>query len=73
MSNATDDCKPGMAGIEEISMRMTEETPLVGFHGRVDSYGLRSLGVIMLDTMSPSCFHSLISSDFSMVQGSSET
>ena len=62
-----------MAGIEEITMRMTEETPLVGFHGRVDSYGLRSIGLIMLDTMSPNCLHSSVSSDFSMVHGGSAT
>ena len=32
----TSNCKPGFEGIEEFSLSMTKELPLVGFHGRID-------------------------------------
>jgi len=32
----TSNCKPGFEGIEEFSLSMTKELPLVGFHGRIN-------------------------------------
>ena len=52
------ECKPGMEDVNEFSVAMAEELPLVGFHGRVDDYGIVSLGLIMLDTFSEECQYS---------------
>ena len=41
--------------IEEFSLAMSEVAPLVGFHGKVDAYGLTGLGLIMVDTITPAC------------------
>ena len=69
LSNATDKCKPKLSGIESISMTVPQEVPLVGFHGRVNEFGLVSLGLIMLDTISSKCLHSSSSFDMSLIQG----
>lgn len=50
-------------------IRLPEETPLVGFHGMADSYGIVSLGLILLDTLDPVCHQPLDNSDMSLYQG----
>ena len=39
----------------ETIIDLPEETPLVGFHGKVDSFGITSLGLILVDTLDPVC------------------
>ena len=53
------DCDPEQPGIEETTLQLPKETPLVGFHGMVDSFGIVSLGLILLDTLDPVCQHPL--------------
>ena len=53
LSSATMDCMPELMGIEETMIRLTPETPLVGFHGMATEKGLTSLGLILLDTLDP--------------------
>lgn len=36
---------------------MPKETPLVGFHGMVDEFGINQLGLILVDTLDPVCQH----------------
>lgn len=50
-------------------LRLPEETPLVGFHGMVDSHGIVSLGLILLDTLDSACHKAMDISDMSMYQG----
>lgn len=49
------DCSKGDALITEYMTRLSDEAPLVGFHGMSDSYGLTSLGLILLDSLDPVC------------------
>ena len=51
----TENCSPGDDGYEEISLTMSQMTPLVGLHGRVDYDGIEQLGLILLDTFSEEC------------------
>ena len=44
-----------MADITETTLRLPKETPLVGFHARVDVFGLVSLGLILVDTLDEQC------------------
>lgn len=55
LASAQPACTSGAEGIEVDSFQLPEETPLVGFHGLVDAYGLVSLGPILLDTIDPMC------------------
>ena len=36
-------------------LRLPSDTPLVGFHGKVNMLGMTSLGVILVDTLDPVC------------------
>ena len=36
----TDVCQPDMANISQTTLRLPKETPLVGFHAKVDVFGL---------------------------------
>lgn len=49
------DCSPSQNGVTEVMIRLTEATSLVGFTGVVDSEGIRSLGLLLLDTLEPEC------------------
>jgi len=49
------DCQVELAGVEETLLRLEPETPLVGFHGMATEDGITSLGLILLDTMTPGC------------------
>ena len=40
---------------EETLLSLPDETPLVGFHGKVDFFGMSSLGLILVDTLDPVC------------------
>ena len=51
------------------TLELTEETPLVGFHGMVDEFGILSLAPILLDTLESICQEPLDHSDMSMYQG----
>ena len=35
--------------------RLTEDTPLVGFHGMANPFGLSKLGLILYDNVDPIC------------------
>lgn len=49
------DCTAEEDGGQLFSYRITEETPLVGFHGRTDGLTLTALGLIFVDTTTPAC------------------
>jgi hypothetical protein len=66
------DCQTELKGITETSLRLTEEAPLVGFHGMVDGSGIVSLGLILLDTEDEVCQHSTNNADMSMYKGMNE-
>ena len=51
----TEECLPGYYGVSETTLLLPEEVPLVGFHGRTDGEVLTSLGLILLNTMDPTC------------------
>ena len=36
-------------------LRLPKETPLVGFHAKVDVFGIVSLGLILVDTLDEQC------------------
>ena len=36
-------------------LRLPKETPLVGFHAKVDVFGMVSLGLILVDTLDKQC------------------
>ena len=55
LAKNTEDCMGEYADIEETMIRLTEEAPLVGFHGMADFEGLVSLGLILLDNLDPVC------------------
>ena len=44
-------CVPELDNINETTLNLPLETPLVGFHGMVDSFGIVSLGLILVDTL----------------------
>ena len=44
-----------MANISETTLRLPKETPLVGFHAKVDVFGLVQLGLILVDTLDEQC------------------
>jgi len=48
-------CKKEDDTVTEYMIRLSDEAPLVGFHGMSDSYGLTSLGLILLDKHDPVC------------------
>jgi len=48
----TPDCPPET---ETDTIYLSEDTPLVGFHGKVDLLGMTQLGLIFVDTMDPVC------------------
>ena len=49
-------------------IRLTDEAPLVGFHGWSDENGLVSLGLILYDSLDPVCQKPLDSANFSMYE-----
>ena len=51
------------------TLELPKETPLVGFHGMVDKFGIVSLAPILLDTLESICQEPLDHSDMSMYQG----
>ena len=53
------ECSPENPGYEELSLTMTNEAPLVGFHGIVEDSDLIKLGLILLDTISEDCQRSI--------------
>ena len=48
---------------------MMAQTPLVGFHGRVDELGIVALGLIFFDTVSEECKKSDGKHGMSMIEG----
>jgi len=55
LSGNDDACNSEDEGITETEIRLPEETPLVGFHGRSDGDVLNSLGLILLNRDDPAC------------------
>ena len=51
---------------------MSNETPLVGFHGYVDYEGIVQLGLIFHDAISDECQNSRRSNEISMIDGMDE-
>lgn len=41
--------------MSETEIRLTDDTPLVGFHGMGDGMGMTSLGLILLDASESVC------------------
>ena len=39
-------------------LRLPKETPLVGFHAKVDIFGIVQLGLILVDTLDEQCQYS---------------
>lgn len=57
----------------DLKIRLPEETPLVGFHGKVDEKGIASLGLILLETSDPICKQPSEKPDMTIYAGLSET
>ena len=55
LSKESFNCIADEDGIKETIVRLPEETPLVGFHGRSDGDILESLGLILLNASDPVC------------------
>ena len=69
LSQSAYDCKTRSAGVTETMLRLPEETPLVGFRGKVDEHGLVSLGLILVDTIDPICQIASSVADMSIYKG----
>ena len=70
LSKDTQDCDPkSNSNIKENVIRLTDEAPLVGFHGMSDPNGLVSLGLILLDNLDPVCQQPHDNANFSMYEG----
>ena len=50
-----ENCHPKGEGMSETEIRITDDTPLVGFHGMGDGMGMTSLGLILLDASESVC------------------
>ena len=64
-------CKSDDESVTEYMTRLSDEAPLVGFHGMSDSYGLTNLGLILLDSLDPECQRPLDNSNFSLYENMS--
>lgn len=62
-------CKAGAKDVIVKTFHLTNETPLVGFHGMVDKFGIVSLGPILLDTIDPICQKPYKKVDMRMYKG----
>ena len=69
MGNEPSNCTASSDGVIARTLRLPRETPLVGFHGMVDKFGIVSLAPILLDTLDPICQEPLDNSDMTMYQG----
>lgn len=49
------DCHPEIKGVTEKMLRVTDQAPLVGFHGMADEMGIYALSAIFADGVSPGC------------------
>lgn len=70
LSKKTSSCIADEDGIKETIVRLPEETPLVGFHGRSDGDILESLGLILLNANDPVCQTPLSNGQIQMYRGS---
>lgn len=72
MQKSDPDCVPEVEGVSEKTLRITDDAPLVGFHGMADSQGLYALGAIFVDTFSTECQYFRSDGGFSMYSGMSD-
>lgn len=72
LGNKPPNCTADLEDIQEKTLRLPAETPLVGFHGMVDAFGIVSLGPILLDTLDPVCQQPLNNSNMAMYWGMDE-
>ena len=66
-----EECLPGYDGVSTTTLRLPEEVPLVGFHGRTDGELLKSLGLILLNTVDPHCQKALYGEKPQVIYGGS--
>ena len=55
LSQSAYDCVLKKESVTETMWHLSELAPLVGFHGEVDSEGIKALGLIFYDTLDASC------------------
>ena len=71
MTKDLENCQVGGSDykIQEVTLKMFTQTPLVGFHGRVDEYGIVELGLIFFDAVSDECKKSDENHSMQMIEG----
>ena len=55
MTKDLKNCSPSSEETAALTLKMVQQTPLVGFHGRVDEYGIVALGLVLFDSVSEEC------------------
>ena len=69
LANDPYNCKANIDQVEIQTLNLTADAPLVGFHGKVDKFGIVSLGPILLDTLDPICQQPYKKLDMKMYKG----
>lgn len=72
LSQSTYDCVLKKEGVTETMWHLSELAPLVGFHGEVDSEGIKALGLILFDTLDANCRLTTSTSDSADYTGMTE-
>jgi len=69
LSKKNSNCRSDGMGVNEHLIRLTDDTPLVGFHATSDGLGMTSLGLILLDATESVCQKPLDYSILDMYEG----